>query len=115
MWTVDKFINPGHAATKVFSHFYFLEGIEFNIMYVIGAIEMAILLLFLSGYKKTFTYAFVLIIHSVSTFSAFAKYLDPFNGSLLFFAAWPIWAACAALFLLREKDTMFNLFNRQRG
>lgn len=113
MWTLDKFINPAHAS-KVFSHFYFLDGIEFNIMYLIGAIEMGILLLFLTGYKKTFTYGFILIIHSVSTFSSFAKYLDPFNGNLLFFAAWPMWAACVALFLLREQDVMFNLFSKHK-
>jgi hypothetical protein len=114
MWTLDKFINPGHAA-KVFEHFYFLGGIEFDFMYVLAAGEMAILALFLTGYKKTFTYGFVLVIHSVSTFSAFAKYLDPFNGNLLFFAAWPMWAACVALFLLRDKDVLFNLFRTKQA
>jgi len=107
MWTVDKFVNPGHAA-KIFENFYALSGIEFNLMYIIAAVEMLILLLFLAGYKKTFTYGFVLVIHSVSTFSAFGQYLDPFNN-LLFFAAWPMWAACVALFLLRDNDTMLNV------
>jgi putative oxidoreductase len=108
MWTLDKLINPGHAV-KVFEHFYLLEAVSFNVMYLIGSIEMGLLLLFLIGYKKTFTYGFVLLIHFVSTFSAFAKYLEPFNGNLLFFAAWPMLAACVALFLLRDQDTLFSV------
>jgi hypothetical protein len=114
MWTVDKFINPGHA-TKVFEHFYLIDFIQFNVMYIIGTIEMGILAMFLVGYKKQFTYGFVLLIHSVSTFSAFGKYLDPFSGNLLFFAAWPMWAACVALYLLRDSDVMFNLFTSKNA
>lgn len=33
-----------------------------------------------------------------------SQYLDPFNN-LLFFAAWPMLAACFAFYLLRELDT----------
>ena len=46
--------------------------------------------------------------HAGSTFSAYAQYYDVFNN-LLFFAAWPMLAACAALYLLRDADTKFTL------
>ena len=62
-------------------------------------------LLFVAGLLKTWTYGAILIFHGVSTLSAFAKYLQPFDN-LLFFAAWPMLAACAALFLLRDYDTL---------
>ncbi len=109
MWTIDKFINPGHA-TKVYESFYFIVGLEPVVMYAIGAIEMIILLLFLVGYKKTYTYGAVLVLHTVSTLSSFKQYLAPFDGpNLLFFAAWPMLAACFALFLLRDQDKKLSV------
>jgi putative oxidoreductase len=104
MWTIDKFINPGHA-TKVYESFYYIAGLESGVIYSIGAIEMIIFLLLLGGYKKTYTYGAVLALHTVSTLSSFKQYLAPFDGpNLLFFAAWPMLAACSALFLLRDQD-----------
>jgi putative oxidoreductase len=109
MWTIDKFVNPGHAA-KVYASFYYIAGLESVVMYTIGAAEMVLLLLFVAGYKKTLTYGAVLILHAVSTLSSFNQYLTPFEGpSLLFFAAWPMLAACFTLFLLRDQDKMLSL------
>ena len=109
MWTIDKFVNPGHAA-KVYESFYYIAGLESVVMYAIGAAEMVLLLLFLAGYKKTLTYGAVLILHAVSTLSSFNQYLAPFEGPhLLFFAAWPMLAACFTLFLLRDQDKMLSL------
>lgn len=109
MWTIDKFLNPVHAA-KVYEKFYYIAGLESVLMYVIGIIEIIILLLFLLGYKKKYTYGAVLIFHAISTLSSFKQYLAPFDGThLLFFAAWPMLAACFTLFLLRDQDKKFSL------
>lgn len=106
MWTVDKFINPGHAA-KIFEKFYYISGLETALLYGVGTIEMLILCLFVAGYQKLYTYGAVLLFHAVSTLSSFKQYLAPFDGAnLLFFAAWPMLAACFALFLLRDKDKL---------
>jgi putative oxidoreductase len=79
-------------------------------MYVIGAIELIILLLFVAGYKKKYTYGVVLALHTVSTLSSFKQYLAPFYGpNLLFFAAWPMLAACFALFILRDQDKIWSV------
>ena len=64
--------------------------------------------LFLAGAFKTWTYGLILILHAASTFSSYSQYLDAFNN-LLFFAAWPMLAACLALFLLREADTLLSV------
>lgn len=109
MWTIDKFINPGHAS-KVYESFYHIAGLEVAVMYVIGAIELIILLLFVAGYKKKYTYGVVLALHTVSTLSSFKQYLAPFYGpNLLFFAAWPMLAACFALFILRDQDKIWSV------
>jgi putative oxidoreductase len=67
-----------------------------------------LVLAFLVGFKKRITYGLVLLLHAGSTFSSFTKYIDTFNN-LLFFAAWPMLAACLALYLLRDEDTKFTL------
>ena len=105
MWTLDKLIDPGHAA-RVFDKFYQIAGLELYYFYVIGIAELILLLAFLVGYRKTLTYGLVLIFHAVSTFSSYPQYLDPFTyPNLLFFAAWPMLAACFVLFYLRDYDT----------
>jgi putative oxidoreductase len=105
MWTIDKFVQPQHA-TAVYANFYFISGLGPMSSYLIGAVEMVILIGFLIGFRKRFTYGVVLLFHAVSTFSSFRQYLDPFSGShLLFFAAWPALAACFALYYLRDLDT----------
>ncbi|MEN8761914.1 MAG: hypothetical protein ABF290_05720 [Thiogranum sp.] len=109
MWTIDKFINPAHAA-KVYEKFYYIAGLESVVIYAIGVVEITILLLFLVGYRKKYTYGAVLAFHAVSTLSSFKQYLAPFDGSnLLFFAAWPMLAACFTLFLLRDQDKKLSV------
>jgi len=109
MWTIDKLINPAHAL-KVYESFYYNAGLDVNVMYVIAAIELIILLKFVAGYKKKYTYGAVLVLHAVSTLSSFRQYLTPFDGpNLLFFAAWPMLAACFALFILRDLDKKWSV------
>ncbi|RME68709.1 MAG: hypothetical protein D6782_00795 [Alphaproteobacteria bacterium] len=107
VWTLDKFVAPGHAA-KVFEHFYFLSGLGKEIVFAIAAVEMVIVLAFLAGLYKKWIYGIVMIVHGISTLSSWKIYLDPWPDqpapNLLFFAAWPMLAACIALFLLRDLD-----------
>ena len=107
MWTLDKFINPDHSAA-VYANFYQLGGLGPQVFLIIGALELLLLLAFVTGFKKTFSYGLVLVIHAVSTLSTWQQYLDPFNN-LLFFAAIPMLAACWTLFSLRELDTRLSL------
>ncbi|MEX0619461.1 MAG: hypothetical protein WDZ76_07300 [Pseudohongiellaceae bacterium] len=74
---------------------------------MLAAIEMVIILLFLGGVLKKYTYGAVLVFHAISTFSSFGQYLS--FDSLLFFAAWPMLAACLTLFLLRESDVRLTV------
>lgn len=107
MWTLDKFVNPGHTAA-VMKKFYALEGLGTPLIYLLGALQMLLVLGFVLGYKKKWTYGIVLVLHASSTLSSFGQYLDPWKN-LLFFAAWPMLAACIALYLLRDEDTLLSL------
>ncbi len=109
VWNLDKFINPGHAAT-VYENFYRLGGLGPAVIYAIGAVEIVIVGAFLLGVMKRFSYGAVLVLHAISTFSSYKQYLAPFDGpNILFFAAWPMLAACLALYLLRDRDVMLTL------
>ena len=107
VWTLDKFVNPAHSI-KIFEHFYKISGFNDILAYSLGALQLILVMSFLFGIKKRLTYGLILLMHAGSTFSAYAQYYDAFNN-LLFFAAWPMLAACAALYLLREADTKFTL------
>ncbi|MDT0497392.1 hypothetical protein RM530_08440 [Algiphilus sp. W345] len=61
MWTLDKFVNPAHAA-KVFESFYFIDGLGVGLMRVIGAIELLVIVAFVAGLAKRWTYGFVLVV-----------------------------------------------------
>lgn len=79
-------------------------------MYAIGAIELVIIVGFVLGVYKRFTYGAVLLFHAISTLSSYKQYLSPYEGAnLLFFAAWPMLAACIALYWLRDLDNRFVL------
>jgi hypothetical protein len=105
MWTIDKFYRPDHAAA-VFDHFYGLAGLGTHVVYVLAFLEAVLLVAFILGIMQKFTYGTVLLLHSISTLASFQQYLHPFDSNnLLFFAAWPMLAACYALYTLRDLDT----------
>ncbi|HHP7243422.1 MAG TPA: hypothetical protein ACFE0H_01915 [Elainellaceae cyanobacterium] len=109
MWTLDKLINPSHAAA-VFETFYFIGGLGNPLIYLIGAIQFIIVIAFVVGFKKKFTYAAILFLHTISTVTPLQKYFNPYEGAnLLFFAAWPMLAACFTLFYLKDWDTMWAI------
>jgi len=112
MWTIDKFLNPEHAV-RVYANFYFIGGLGAVVMYLVGIIELGIIIGFVLGVQKPVTYGAVLVFHGISTLSAFRQYLNPFDGpNLLFFAAWPALAACYALYVLRDLDTRWVVGSR---
>lgn len=106
MWTLDKFVAPGHTA-GVFENFYGISGMSTAMAYALGVVELIIVLGFVLGIAKRWTYGIVLVLHAISTLVSFPMYLGFDN--LLFFAAWPMLAACIALYMLRDQDTMWTV------
>ncbi len=111
MWTLDKFINPGHA-DKVFANFYGLEGLSSGIFTVLASLQLLVVLAFVAGALRRYSYGLILLMHGISTLSSWRQYLDPFDH-LLFFAAWPMLAACIALYLLRDYDSLLSIDGRK--
>ena len=109
VWSLDKLLRPDHAAA-VFEHFYFIGGLGHGAVYVIGFIQLIVSICFLVGFQKKWTYGAIFIMHFISTVSSYKQYMEPLEApNILFFAAWPMLAACFGLYLLRDHDTLWVL------
>lgn len=106
MWTLDKFVRPEHSA-GVFAHFHAIAGFGNAAFLAIGAMELVLLLAFVVGFARRYSYGVVLLLHAASTLSAWHQYAHPYEGiHLMFFAAWSMLVGCAALYLLRDADAL---------
>lgn len=115
IWALDKFVSPKHA-TQVFAAFYGIQGLGTALVYGLGVVQLIIVIGFVVGFQKTWTYGAVLLMHGASTLISFPRYLDPFTSpNLLFFAAWPMLAACFGLFYLRDLDTLWTIEGNRPG
>lgn len=109
VWAVDKLVRPEHSSS-VFDGFYGMPGVGESIVFVLGVAQLLLVLAFLVGVARTWTYGAILLLHAASTIVSWRQYLAPFESiNILFFAAWPMLAACLALFLLRDQDRLWVL------
>jgi hypothetical protein len=116
VWAFDKILNPSHGAA-VFESFYGVSGVGESIVRGIGIAQALIVLAFLLGVARTWSYGAVLLMHAVTTVISWSAYLQPLKN-ILFFAAWPMLAALVTLFLLRTEDQIAPLGtdrSRQNG
>lgn len=109
VWAIDKLINPAHAA-KVFEVFYFSE-ISNEISLGLGIAQLLIILMFLFGLFKFFSYGALFLMHLVSVSSTWEKLIAPYDAprDILFWGAVPVVPALLLLFLVRERDRLFSL------
>ena len=108
VWSIEKIIYP-EVTQRIFQKFYFLS-ISNTISVGIGIIQTLIILIFLVGLFKTFSYGALLGMHLVSVLSTYKQLLNPYApGNHLFWAAVPVLAAMIALFLLRDEDQWLTL------
>jgi hypothetical protein len=113
MWTIDKFVEPEHAS-RIMAEFYLLGGVASAIVYLLAAIELVVILAFVVGFAKRWSYGLVLLLHAISTLASYKKYLSPFQPpNLLFVAAIPMLAACFVLYYLRDADVLWTIKKNQ--
>ena len=60
MWTLDKFVRPAHAAA-VYKAFYRLPLSAPSLFYLLGALELVLLVGFVVGVQKRLTYGAVTV------------------------------------------------------
>lgn len=110
VWAFDKILNPGHGAA-VLEGFYGLAGVGEQVIRLIGVAQALIVVGFLVGVAKTWTYGAVLLMHTATTLVSWSAYLEPLEN-ILFFSAWPMLAGLVTLFLLRAEDRIASFGSR---
>jgi hypothetical protein len=110
VWAFDKILNPGHGAA-VLEGFYGLSGVGEQLISAMGVVQAVVVLGFLLGVAKSWTYGAVLIMHAVTTLVSWSAYLEPLKN-ILFFSAWPMLAGLVTLFLLRVEDRLASYEKR---
>ena len=107
-WTMNKLL-AGERTSKMMSHYYSFDFSQ-NLLMVLGVLEIAFVLVFLSGKFRKWTYGLVILLHTASTLVSTRRFLPPYEShALLYLTAFPMLAACIALYLLRDKDTLWSL------
>lgn len=108
VWSVEKIVAP-EIAQKVFARFY-ASNVSAGVSIIGGILQTAIVLLFLAGLFKLWTYGALLGMHAVSTLSTYEPLLNPYTPpNHLFWAAVPVLGALIALFLMRAEDRFLTL------
>ncbi len=82
-----------------------------TILNVLGFVQIGIILAFVAGFARLWTYGAVLLMHTASTLSTYPHLLPPWSqgSQLLFWTAVPVLAAMIALFVLRDRDPMLSI------
>ncbi len=113
VWAFDKMLNPSHGAA-VFEGFYGLSGVGEPIVRMVGVAQALLVLAFLLGLARRWSYGAILLMHGVTTLVSWSAYLQPLKN-ILFFAAWPMLAALVTLFLLRNEDHILSIGGKRSG
>jgi putative oxidoreductase len=108
-WSIEKFIHP-EAAASIFAHFYGLQ-ISAMIAYVFGAVELAFTIGLLLGVARTIALGGLILIHGISGLVSWYQLLHPWAAvpNHLFIASIPVLGGLVALFLLRDRETLWVL------
>lgn len=114
VWSLEKLIHP-EKIQKVFTKFYMID-ISPTVSYGIGIVQTLLVLAFMAGLFRLWTYGAILGMHAVSTLSTYKELLNPYESlNHLFWAAVPTLAAIVGLFLLRESDNFLAIANSQKS
>lgn len=112
VWAIGKIVAPG--ITQAIAESYYSSPVTGGISVTMGILQLAIVLAFLAGLFKTWTYGLLLGMHTLSVLVSLKVLVKPFEApNFLFWAAIPTLAALITLFLLRERDQLFILGRRQ--
>ncbi|WP_208539090.1 hypothetical protein [Algihabitans albus] len=114
VWALEKIFAP-EIARRVFEAFYFSSPSD-TVLLLTGLLQLLFVLAFMAGLFRFWTYGALLAMHAVSVFSSFPRLLDPFTPpNHLFWAGVPVLGLLVALFLLRDRDTLFTLSGLKTG
>jgi putative oxidoreductase len=122
MWNMDKFFQPLQTS-RIFAGFYsvgaglpFTSQLSYAAVYVMGTLQLLVILAFLVGFKKRFFYGLIFLLHTVSTFAPWERFLSPLTShTLLFLVSFPMLGGIGAMYYLRNHDVLWTVRERRRA
>lgn len=111
VWSLEKIVAP-EIAQRVAETFYGgAPGV--NTLLLIGIAQTVLILAFMAGLMKTWTYGALLVFHTASVLTTVGRLINPYEPpNHLFWAGVPVIALLILLFLMRNEDTLFVLGRR---
>lgn len=108
-WQLMRFKSP-ESAKDIAAKYYHVSSLPDTLGLVIGVFWMILLIAFVTGFKKSITYALVFVLHAGAILVSLKYYLFWLDGSnQLFLAAIPAAAAMGLLYILRKEDTLLSV------
>lgn len=107
LWGLEKIIIPARTV-GIYDKFYGIP-IDTAIAPMLGAVQIALALALLIGFKRRWSYGLATVLHAYSVISSWQSLIDPWGliyGEVkhLFLAGVPVLAGFVVLYMLREMD-----------
>jgi len=116
MWATLKFHRP-EWQRNIFENFYnvnFLTVTD-NLSYFLGVVQIIIVLAFVSGFMRKWTYGLVMLMSAAGVIGSLGSFVEYYNyPKNLMLTSIPTLGALIALFILRDMDNLFSLSGRKQ-
>ena len=110
VWSIEKIIHP-EVIQKVFSQILLIK-ISTTVSIAIGVIQTLIILAFMAGLFKIWTYGAILGMHAVSTLSTYKELFNPYEPpNHLFWAAVTSSCSINSTILTKARRQFIYLFS----
>lgn len=116
LWATLKFHHP-EWQRNIFEGSYNVSffTVTDNLSYFLGTLQIIIVLAFVSGFMRTWTYGLMMLMSAAGVIGSLGSFLTYYNyPKNLMLTSIPTLGALIALFLLRDLDNLFSLSGRQK-
>ena len=115
LWATLKFHHP-EWQRNIFEGAYNISffTVTDNLSYFLGTVQIIIILAFVSGFMRTWTYGLVMLMSAAGVLGSLGSFMTYYNyPKNLMLTSIPTLGALMALFILRDMDNLFSLSGRK--
>ena len=115
LWATLKFHHP-EWQRNIFEGAYNISFLTItdNLSYFLGTVQIIIILAFVSGFMRTWTYGAIMLMSAAGVIGSLGSFMTYYNyPKNLMLTSIPTLGALIALFILRDMDNLFSLSGRK--
>ena len=116
LWATLKFHHP-EWQRNIFEGAYNVSffTVTDNLSYFLGAVQIIIVLAFVSGFMRTWTYGLMMLMSAAGVIGSLGSFITYYNyPKNLMLTSIPTLGALIALFILRDMDNLLSLSGRKK-